>query len=415
MLYYLFEYLNSEFNLPGAGVFQYISFRAGMAAITSLIITIIFGRSLINFLQRKQVGESIRDLGLDGQMEKKGTPTMGGLILIGAILIPVLLFTKLNNIYIILMIFSTVWMGFIGFLDDYIKVFKKNKKGLAGKFKIIGQVVLGIVIGLSMFFHPDITIREQLPASSIENRIVVQDQANALDIKITTKAIHSTQTTIPFFKNNNFDYASLIAWAGPEAKKWAWILFIPIVILIITAVSNGANLTDGLDGLATGTSAIIGSTLGLLAWVSGNIIFSNYLDIMYIPNVGELTIFISAFVGATIGFLWYNTYPAQIFMGDTGSLTIGGIIAVFAILIRKEFLIPIMAGIFLMENLSVMIQVAYFKYTRKKYGEGRRVFLMSPLHHHYQKKGYAEPKIVMRFFIIGMLLALMSIITLKLR
>lgn len=415
MLYYLFEYLNSEFNLPGAGVFQYISFRAGMAAITSLIITIIFGRSLINFLQRKQVGESIRDLGLDGQMEKKGTPTMGGLILIGAILIPVLLFTKLNNIYIILMIFSTVWMGFIGFLDDYIKVFKKNKKGLAGKFKIIGQVVLGIVIGLSMFFHPDITIREQLPASSIENRIVVQDQANALDIKITTKAIHSTQTTIPFFKNNNFDYASLIAWAGPEAKKWAWILFIPIVILIITAVSNGANLTDGLDGLATGTSAIIGSTLGLLAWVSGNVIFSNYLDIMYIPNVGELTIFISAFVGATIGFLWYNTYPAQIFMGDTGSLTIGGIIAVFAILIRKEFLIPIMAGIFLMENLSVMIQVAYFKYTKKKYGEGRRVFLMSPLHHHYQKKGYAEPKIVMRFFIIGMLLALMSIITLKLR
>lgn len=306
-------------------------------------------------------------------------------------------------------------MGFIGFLDDYIKVFKKNKKGLAGKFKIIGQVVLGIVIGLSMFFHPDITIREQLPASAIENRIVVQDQANALDIKITTKAIHSTQTTIPFFKNNNFDYASLIAWAGPEAKKWAWILFIPIVILIITAVSNGANLTDGLDGLATGTSAIIGSTLGLLAWVSGNVIFSNYLDIMYIPNVGELTIFISAFVGATIGFLWYNTYPAQIFMGDTGSLTIGGIIAVFAILIRKEFLIPIMAGIFLMENLSVMIQVAYFKYTKKKYGEGRRVFLMSPLHHHYQKKGYAEPKIVMRFFIIGMLLALMSIITLKLR
>lgn len=415
MLYYLFEYLNSEFNLPGAGVFQYISFRAGMAAITSLIITIIFGKNLINFLQKKQVGESIRDLGLEGQMEKKGTPTMGGLILIGAILIPVLLFTKLNNIYIILMIFSTVWMGFIGFLDDYIKVFKKNKKGLAGKFKIIGQVVLGIVIGLSMFFHPDITIREQLPASSIENRIVVQDQANALDIKITTKAIHSTQTTIPFFKNNNFDYASLIAWAGPEAKKWAWILFIPIVILIITAVSNGANLTDGLDGLATGTSAIIGSTLGLLAWVSGNVIFSNYLDIMYIPNVGELTIFISAFVGATIGFLWYNTYPAQIFMGDTGSLTIGGIIAVFAILIRKEFLIPIMAGIFLMENLSVMIQVAYFKYTKKKYGEGRRVFLMSPLHHHYQKKGYAEPKIVMRFFIIGMLLALMSIITLKLR
>jgi len=418
MLYYLFEYLNSEFNLPGAGVFQYISFRAAMSAITSLIITIIFGRSLIDYLQKKQVGESIRDLGLDGQMEKKGTPTMGGLIIIAAILIPVLLFTKLDNIYIILMIFSTVWLGFIGFLDDYIKVFKKNKEGLAGRFKIIGQVSLGIVIGLTMFFHPDITIREQLPASSIEDRLVVQNQVNAYNInttKITTKPIHSTQTTIPFFKNNNFDYALLIAWVGEKANKWAWLIFIPIVILIITAVSNGANLTDGIDGLATGTSAIIGSTLGLLAWVSGNVIFSNYLDIMYIPNVGELTIFISAFVGATIGFLWYNTYPAQVFMGDTGSLTIGGIIAVFAILIRKEFLIPIMAGIFLMENLSVMIQVAYFKYTRKRFGEGKRVFLMSPLHHHYQKKGYAEPKIVMRFFIIGMLLALMSIITLKLR
>lgn len=418
MLYYLFEYLNNEFNFPGAGVFQYISFRAGMAAITSLIITVIFGKRLIDFLQKKQVGESIRDLGLDGQMEKKGTPTMGGLIIIGAILIPVLLFTKLNNIYIILMIFSTVWLGFIGFLDDYIKIFKKNKEGLAGKFKIVGQVVLGIVIGLTMFFHPDITIREQLPASSIENRVSAPAEGNTFNVsssKITTKPIHSTQTTIPFFKNNNFDYASLIAWAGPEARKWAWIIFIPIVILIITAVSNGANLTDGIDGLATGTSAIIGSTLGILAWVSGNIIFSNYLDIMYIPNVGELTIFISAFVGATIGFLWYNTYPAQVFMGDTGSLTIGGIIAVFAILIRKEFLIPIMAGIFLMENLSVMIQVTYFKYTRKKYGEGRRIFLMSPLHHHYQKKGYAEPKIVVRFFIIGLLLALVSIITLKLR
>lgn len=409
MLYYLFEYLNSEFNFPGAGVFQYISFRAGMAAITSLIITMIFGRTLIDYLQKKQVGESIRDLGLDGQMEKKGTPTMGGLIIIGAILFPVLLFTKLDNIYIILMIFSTVWLGFIGFLDDYIKVFKKNKQGLAGKFKIIGQVTLGIIIGLTMFFHPDITIREQY------NPITVGiTQADQIDVEVA-QPIHSTQTTIPFFKNNNFDYASLIAWAGPQAKKWAWLVFIPIVIIITTAVSNGANLTDGIDGLATGTSAIIGSTLGLLAWVSGNVIFSNYLDIMYIPNVGELTIFISAFVGATIGFLWYNTYPAQVFMGDTGSLTIGGIIAVFAILIRKEFLIPIMAGIFLMENLSVMLQVAYFKYTRKKYGEGRRIFLMSPLHHHYQKKGYAEPKIVMRFFIVGLLLALVSIITLKLR
>ncbi|MBN2237820.1 MAG: phospho-N-acetylmuramoyl-pentapeptide-transferase [Bacteroidales bacterium] len=417
MLYYLFEYLQNEFQLPGAGVFQYISFRAGMAAITSLIISMVFGKSLINYLSIKQVGESIRDLGLEGQLEKKGTPTMGGLIIIGAILIPVLLFTKLNNIYILLMIFSTVWLGFIGFLDDYIKVFKKNKQGLAGKFKIIGQVSLGIVIGTTMFFHPDITMKEQKT-----NPVNVQAQnVNTLDaVKINIgqeapAAIHSTQTTIPFFKNNNFDYASLINWVVPNANKWAWIVFIPIVILIITSVSNGANLTDGIDGLATGTSAIIGTTLGLLAWVSGNIIFSSYLDIMYIPNVGELTIFISAFVGATIGFLWYNTYPAQVFMGDTGSLTLGGIIAVFAILIRKEFLIPILAGIFLMENLSVVLQVAYFKYTRRKYGEGKRIFLMSPLHHHYQKKGYAEPKIVLRFFIIGLLLALVSIITLKLR
>ncbi|MCD6091494.1 MAG: phospho-N-acetylmuramoyl-pentapeptide-transferase [Bacteroidales bacterium] len=418
MLYYLFDYLNSTFDFPGAGVFQYISFRAGMAAITSLTISMIFGKSLIDYLRKKQIGESIRDLGLEGQMEKKGTPTMGGLIIIGAILIPVLLFTKLDNIYIILMIFTTLWLGFIGFIDDYIKIFRKNKEGLAGKFKIIGQVILGIVIGLTMYFHPDITIREQLPASTIKTEIHTQntDEPNKITSEsVSTKPIHSTQTTIPFFKNNNFDYALLIAWAGPEAKKWAWILFIPLVILIITAVSNGANLTDGIDGLATGTSAIMGSTLGLLAWVSGNVIFSNYLNIMYIPNVGELTIFISAFVGATIGFLWYNTYPAQVFMGDTGSLTLGGIIAVFAILIRKELLIPILAGIFLMENLSVMIQVAYFKYTKKKYGEGKRVFLMSPLHHHYQIKGYAEPKIVMRFFIIGLLLALISIITLKLR
>jgi phospho-N-acetylmuramoyl-pentapeptide-transferase len=404
--------------MPGAGVFQYISFRAGMAAITSLTISTIFGKSLINYLRRKQVGESIRNLGLEGQLEKSGTPTMGGLIIIGAILIPVLLFTKLDNIYIILMIIATIWLGTIGFIDDYIKVFRKNKQGLAGKFKIIGQVSLGILIGLTMFFHPDITIKEQLPASKIESTVKGQENLSSLSLKtkkIETEAIHSTQTTIPFFKNNNFDYASLISWIGPQAKKWAWLVFIPIVILIITAVSNGANLTDGIDGLATGTSAIIGSTLGLLAWVSGNIIFSNYLDIMYIPNVGELTIFISAFVGATIGFLWYNTYPAQVFMGDTGSLTLGGIIAVFAILIRKEFLIPIMAGIFLMENLSVMLQVSYFKYTKKKYGEGKRIFLMSPLHHHYQKKNYAEPKIVMRFFIIGLLLALVSIITLKLR
>lgn len=419
MLYYLFEYLRSEFHFPGAGVFQYISFRAGMAAITSLTISMIFGKSLINYLRSKQIGESVRDLGLEGQIEKSGTPTMGGLIIIGAILIPALLFTKLNNIYIILMLFTTVWLGLIGFIDDYIKVFRKNKQGLAGKFKITGQVTLGIVIGLTMFFHPDIIIREQLPSSQLkDNKVVelsIEENESAVADKIITKPIHSTQTTIPFFKNNNFDYAWLIAWAGNEAKKWAWIIFIPMVILIITAVSNGANLTDGIDGLATGTSAIIGSTLGLLAWVSGNVIFSNYLNIMYIPDVGELTIFISAFVGATIGFLWYNTYPAQVFMGDTGSLTIGGIIAVFAILIRKEMLIPILCGIFLIENLSVVLQVSYFKYTRKKYGEGRRIFLMSPLHHHYQKKGYAEPKIVLRFLIVGVLLALISIITLKIR
>lgn len=419
MLYYLFEYLRSEFHFPGAGVFQYISFRAGMAAITSLTISMIFGKSLINYLRRKQIGESVRDLGLEGQIEKSGTPTMGGLIIIGAILIPALLFTKLNNIYIILMLFTTVWLGLIGFIDDYIKVFRKNKQGLAGKFKITGQVTLGIVIGLTMFFHPDIIIREQLPSSQLkDNKVVevsIEENESAVADEIITKPIHSTQTTIPFFKNNNFDYAWLIAWAGNEAKKWAWIIFIPMVILIITAVSNGANLTDGIDGLATGTSAIIGSTLGLLAWVSGNVIFSNYLNIMYIPDVGELTIFISAFVGATIGFLWYNTYPAQVFMGDTGSLTIGGIIAVFAILIRKEMLIPILCGIFLVENLSVVLQVSYFKYTRKKYGEGRRIFLMSPLHHHYQKKGYAEPKIVLRFLIVGVLLALISIITLKIR
>ena len=418
MLYYLFDYLNTEFNFPGAGVFQYISFRAGMAAITSLTITMIFGRTLIDYLRKKQAGESIRDLGLDGQMEKSGTPTMGGLIIIGAIVIPALLFTKLDNIYIILMLFTTIWLGFIGFVDDYIKIFKKNKEGLAGRFKIIGQIILGIVIGLTMFFHPDVVIREQLPASIIKNATSAQDSGETFNVvteKVNAKPIHSTQTTIPFFKNNNFDYASVIAWLGGESKKWAWIIFIPMVILIITAVSNGANLTDGIDGLATGSSAIIGSTLGLLAWISGNVIFSNYLNIMYIPNVGELTIFISAFVGATIGFLWYNTYPAQVFMGDTGSLTIGGIIAVFAIIIRKELLIPILAGIFLMENISVVLQVAYFKYTKKKRGKGKRVFLMAPLHHHYQKKGYAEPKIVMRFFIIGLLLAMVSIITLKLR
>ncbi len=418
MLYYLFEYLREEFNMPGANVFQYISFRAAMAVITSLFISMVFGRSLIELLHKKQVGESIRDLGLQGQLEKKGTPTMGGIIIIGSILIPVLLFTKLNNIYIILMIFTTLWMGMIGFLDDYIKVFKKNKKGLRGIFKVIGQVTLGVVVGSVMFFHPDIAINENPGTSNIEQTIKTETPTMRYVLKeggVSVQPVQSTQTTIPFVKNNVFDYAMLISWISPLANKWAWLVYIPIVILIITAVSNGANLTDGIDGLATGTSAIMGATLGIFAWLSGNIIFSNYLNIMYIPNVGELTIFMSAFVGATIGFLWYNTYPAQVFMGDTGSLTIGAIIAVFAILIRKELLIPILCGIFLMESLSVILQVSYFKHTKRKYGEGRRIFLMSPLHHHYQKLGYAEPKIVLRFFIIGILLAVISIVTLKLR
>jgi phospho-N-acetylmuramoyl-pentapeptide-transferase len=380
MLYYLFDYLNETFNLPGAGVFQYLSFRAAMAALLSLWITIVYGKRIIEFLQKKQVGESIRDLGLEGQMQKKGTPTMGGLIIIAAILIPTLLFAKLHNTYIILMLITTVWLGLIGFLDDYIKVFKKNKQGLKGKFKIIGQVGLGLIIGLAVYFSEK-----------------------------------STKTTIPFIKQNEFDYAWLISWMGEGASNYTWIVFVIAVIFIITAVSNAANLTDGIDGLATGTSAIIGTTLAILAWVSGNVIFANYLNIMYIPNVGELVIFIAAFVGATIGFLWYNTYPAQVFMGDTGSLTIGGIIAVFAILIRKELLLPVLCGIFFMESLSVMMQVSYFKYTKKKYGEGRRIFKMSPLHHHYQIKGYAEPKIVIRFFIIGILLAILSVVTLKLR
>jgi len=412
MLYYLFEYLRDEFNMPGANVFQYISFRAAMAIITSLLISMVFGKNLIEVLRKKQVGESIRDLGLDGQMEKKGTPTMGGIIIIASILIPVLLFAKINNIYIILMIFTTIWMGVIGFIDDYIKVFKKNKAGLRGIFKVIGQVSLGIVVGAVMFFHPNIEIREKVSNPTIE---MTKTTDLGLQHGFTKEAVHSTQTTIPFFKNNTFDYASLVSWINPAAHKWAWIVYILIVVLIITAVSNGANLTDGIDGLATGTSSIIGATLGIFAWLSGNIIFADYLNIMFIPGIGELTIFMSAFVGATIGFLWYNTYPAQVFMGDTGSLTLGAIIAVFAILIRKELLIPILCGIFLMESLSVILQVTWFKHTKRKYGEGRRIFLMSPIHHHYQLKGYAEPKIVLRFFIIGITLAVISIITLKLR
>ncbi len=417
MLYYIFTYLDKTFDFPGAGVFQYISFRAAMAVIVSLTISMIFGKSLILYLRKKQVGETVRDLGLQGQLEKQGTPTMGGLIILGSILVPTLLFAKLNNIYILLMLFTTIWLGFIGFLDDYIKVFKKDKKGLAGKFKILGQVVLGLVVGATMYFHPDIVIREKISTQQyVETHNVLNEtQYEKAKEELSRTTVKSTKTTIPFVKNNEFDYAQLIAWIGNNYRTYAWLVFIPLVVIIITAVSNGANLTDGIDGLAAGSSAIIGGTLAMLSWVSGNIIFSDYLNIMYLPNTGELAIFISAFVGATVGFLWYNTYPAQVFMGDTGSLSIGGIIAVFAILIRKELLIPILCGIFLIENISVMMQVSYFKYTKKKYGEGRRIFLMSPLHHHFQKKGYAEAKIVQRFFIIGFMLAIITIVTLKLR
>lgn len=417
MFYYLFEYLDSAFDFPGAGVFQYISFRAAAAVITSLIISLLFGKTLIKLLVKKQVGETIRDLGLEGEKEKQGTPTMGGLIILGAILIPTLLFAKLDNIYIILMIFTTVWLGLIGFVDDYIKVFKKNKKGLAGKFKVAGQIVLGLVVGLTMFFSDEIVIREKMGQESQTQltELVDGSTSSLAQQRFEKDAVKSTKTTIPFFKNNEADYSRIISFLGEGYERWAVVIFVIIVIFIITAVSNGANLTDGMDGLATGTSAIIGATLGVLAWVSGNIVFADYLNIMYIPNTGELTIFVSAFVGATIGFLWYNSYPAQVFMGDTGSLAIGGIIAVFAILIRKELLIPILCGIFVMESLSVVMQVSYFKFTKRKYGEGRRIFKMSPLHHHYQIIGYPEPKIVFRFLIIGIILAVVTIITLKLR
>ena len=404
MLYYLFTYLQEALNFPGAGVFQYISFRAAMAVIVSLLISLIFGKRIISFLAKKQVGESIRDLGLEGQVEKAGTPTMGGLIIISSILVPTILFAQLDNIYVILMIITTLWMGLIGFMDDYIKVFKKDKKGLAGKFKVLGQVSLGLLVGFILYFHPDVVMREQISTIDTSAQVVV-----------VQKDLKSTMTTIPFVKNNEFDYSDLLSWLGDAAHDWAWLIFIPMVIFIVTAVSNGANLTDGIDGLATGTSAIIGLVLAIFAYVSGNIIFADYLNIMYIPNSGELVIFIAAFVGACVGFLWYNSYPAQVFMGDTGSLAIGGIIAVFAIAIRKELLIPIICGIFLIENLSVLIQVSYFKYTKKKFGEGKRIFLMSPLHHHYQKAGLHESKIVTRFWIVGIMLAILSFVTLKLR
>lgn len=410
MLYYLFEFLERAYNFPGASLFGFITFRAAIAIIMSLAISTIWGKRIILYLQKKQLGESIRDLGLEGQVEKAGTPTMGGLIIILATLIPVFLLAKLENIYVILLIVTTLWMGAIGFMDDFLKIRKKDKEGLQGKFKIFGQVGLGIIVGATMFFHPDITVKEE-----IANKPAKQEQVVGTSKQEFSKEIKALTTTIPFVKNNEIDYSILVSWLGEDYVKYAWLLFIPIVIFIVTAVSNGANLTDGIDGLAAGSSAIIVLTLGIFAWVSGNIIFSDYLDVMYIPRSGEMVIFITAFVGALIGFLWYNTYPAQVFMGDTGSLTIGGIIAVIAIAIRKELLIPLLCGIFFIETLSVMLQVSWFKYTKKKTGEGRRIFLMSPLHHHYQKKGIHESKIVTRFWIIGILLAIITIVTLKVR
>ena len=417
MLYYLFNYLN-KFDFPGAGVFEYISFRAAMAVIVSLVISMIFGKKIIQRLQLLQVGEIVRDLGLEGQMKKQGTPIMGGLIILASILIPTLLFAKLDNIYIILMIVSTILLGLIGFIDDYIKVFKKNKAGLAGKFKVMGQVGVGIIVGTILYFNEDVVVKQKVMDANAPAHISYEIE-NDVETKVvenyTWKEVKSTLTTIPFFKNNEFDYASLTKWAGKHSYLLGGILFVLIVIVIITAVSNGANMTDGLDGLATGTSAIIGVTLAIFAYVSGNTVFAEYLNIMYIPESGELVIFIAAFVGACVGFLWYNSYPAQVFMGDTGSLALGGIIAVFSLAVRKELLIPLLCGIFLIENLSVMIQVGYFKYTKKRYGEGRRVFLMAPLHHHFQKKNMHEAKIVARFWIIGIMLALLTFVTLKLR
>lgn len=406
MLYYLFSYIDKQFDFPGAGVFQYISFRAGMAAVLSLLITITFGRKLIDFLKRKQVGEEIRNLGLEGQLQKKGTPTMGGIIIIAAILIPTLLLAKLDNVYIVLLVTATVGLGLIGFLDDYIKVFKKNKEGLAGRFKIVGQVAVGLVVGLTLFFNQNVVVREK---SNLATASVVAEQDAESKMGPPQK---STKTTVPFLKNNEFDYSSFL----PDvAKDYTWIIYTLVVVLIVTAVSNGANMTDGIDGLAAGTSAIIGLTLAIFAYLSGRVDFSNYLNIMYIPNLGELVIFCTAFVGACLGFLWYNAFPAQVFMGDTGSLSLGGIIAVVALAVRKELMIPVLCGIFLIESLSVIMQVSYFKYTKKKYGEGRRIFLMSPLHHHYQKKNIHESKIVVRFWIVGILLAIFSLATLKLR
>lgn len=409
MLYYLFNYLDKAYDIAGAGLFQFITFRSAVAFVLSLVLSTIYGKKVIKYLRRKQIGESVRDLGLHGQMEKAGTPTMGGIIIIFATLIPVLLLAKLDNIYIIILLITTVWMGFIGFMDDYIKIYKKDKEGLKGRFKIMGQIGLGLIVGYMLFFHPGVTMKEEL----VHHKVVVEN--NTVTTQVFGDAEKSVKTTLPFIKGNQLDYAYFIKFIGDDYQKYAWLVFIPIVIFIITAVSNGANLTDGIDGLAAGSSAIIVTTLGIFTWISGNIIFADYLDVMYIPNSGEMTVYVSAFAGGLIGFLWYNTYPAQVFMGDTGSLTIGGIIAVLAIAVRKELLIPVLAGVFLIENLSVVMQVSYFKYTKKKYGEGRRIFRMSPLHHHYQKVGYHESKIVTRFWIIGILLAVITIVTLKVR
>ncbi|HYI77581.1 MAG TPA: phospho-N-acetylmuramoyl-pentapeptide-transferase [Chryseolinea sp.] len=408
MLYYLFDYLDT-LDIPGAGVFQYISFRAAMAAFISLLISITFGKNLINILRKKQVGEDIRDLGLAGQIQKKGTPTMGGIIIIAAVLIPTLLFAQLDNVYVILLIIATCWLGIIGFVDDYIKVFRKNKEGLAGRFKIVGQVGLGLIVGFTLYFNTQVVVREVIPSP---NPVMVENSEGTLQNDQSYREVKSTKTTVPFLKNNEFDYSSLIPFLPAD---YTWIVYVGFVIFIITAVSNGANITDGIDGLAAGTSAIIGLTIAILAYVSGRIDFSSYLNIMYIPNLGEVVVFCTAFVGACLGFLWYNAYPAQVFMGDTGSLTLGGIITVLALAVRKELMIPVLCGIFLVESLSVIVQVSYFKYTKKKYGEGRRILLMSPLHHHYQKRNIPEAKIVTRFWIVGILLAIICLATLKLR
>lgn len=422
MLYYLFHYLDEAFDFPGAGMFNYISFRAGFAFITALIFSTMIGKKIINMLQQRQIGETIRDLDLEGQMAKKGTPTMGGVIILLSILVASLLFGVLDNVYMILMLVTTVWLGSLGFADDYIKVFKKNKDGLHGKFKIIGQVGIGLIVGLTLYFSPQAVIRENIDSH-------IDSVTNLEVVEYSNQPIKSTTTTIPFLKNNNFDYADVFQWAGDHAQTLGWIFFVLVTIFVVTAVSNGANLTDGLDGLATGSSAIQGVTLGILAYLSGNVNFAGYLNIMYIPGAGELVVFAAAFIGATIGFLWFNSYPAQVFMGDTGSLALGGIIAVFAIAIHKELLIPILSGIFLVESLSVIFQTFYFKYTKRKYGVGRRVFKMAPLHHHYQKAGNAgidavfqkplrplpESKITIRFWIVGLILAALTIITLKIR